>query len=168
MPSLLVPVLTKNPVPHPNPAMLQLPPAGIKSPEMRALPSMIRVMGLVGVAAAIAALMRAASSVAGPPVCLLLPVLRSQSSAQPISDALIYVMPGTGVGGGAGPRHGMTKPPDSQFTRLHPNADPTAMRLVFKNLRLSTRGRTELCSTARLGRLEAKYSRICLGPCYVE
>ena len=66
------------------------------------------------------------------------------------------------------PRQGMLKPPESQLNRLHPKADPAAMRLIFKKLRLSTRGRTELCFTARLGRLEATHSRICLGPCYVE
>ena len=87
MPSLLVPVFTKNPVPQPRPAMLQYPPAGRNRPEISALPSMISVIGLSAVAPAIAAFMRGPSSVAAPPVYLLRPFLRSQSRAQPIFDA---------------------------------------------------------------------------------
>src|SRR5579872_846006 len=89
MQSLLVPALTKNPVPQPRPAMLQCPPAGRNKPETSALPSMIRVIGLFALAPAIAALMRGPSSVSAPPVYLLVPYLRSQLRAHPISEARI-------------------------------------------------------------------------------
>ena len=143
--------------------MLQFPPAGKKSPEMSALPSMIRVMGLSAVAAAMAALMRGASSVAEPPVNLLRPFLRSQSNAQPISDARMYVIPGTGVGAGAGPKQGIENPAELQLIRLHPKAAPAANIPLFKKARLSISGRMPVCVTACLGRLKAMYSRICLG-----
>src|ERR1700733_7133805 len=87
MPSLLVAAFTKNPVPQPNPAMFQFPPAGRNKPEISALPSIISVIGLSAVAPAIAAFMRGPSSVAAPPVYLLRPFSRLQSRAQPISDA---------------------------------------------------------------------------------
>jgi hypothetical protein len=48
---------------------------------------MINVIGLSAAAPAIAALIRGASSVALPPLYLLRPFLKSQSRAQPISDA---------------------------------------------------------------------------------
>jgi hypothetical protein len=163
MPSLLAPVLMKKPVPHPRPAMLQFPAAGKKSPEMSALPSTIRVMGLSAVATAIAALMRGASSVAVPPVNLLRPFLRSQFNAQPISDARMYVIPVTGVGAGAAPKHGIENPAELQLIRLHPNAAPAAKTPVFKKARLSIRGRTAVQVSARLGRFNARHSRICLG-----
>jgi hypothetical protein len=67
--------------------MLQYPPAGRKSPEINALPSMISVIGLFGDAPAIAAFIRGPSSVAGPPVYVFLPFSRLQSRAQPISEA---------------------------------------------------------------------------------
>lgn len=140
--------------------MLQFPSAGMKSPEMSALPSMIRVMGLFAVAAAMAALMRGASSVAVPPVNLLRPFRKSQSKAQPISDARMYVMPGTAVGAGAGPRHGIENPAESQLIRLPPKAAPAAKRPVFKNARLSIRGRAAVQASARLGRFNVTHSRI--------
>src|SRR5215467_3062996 len=68
MPSLLVPDFTKKPVPQPSPAIPQCPPAGRNKPEIRALPSMMSVIGWSAVAPANAALMRGPSSVAGPPV----------------------------------------------------------------------------------------------------
>ena len=67
--------------------MPQLPAAGRNRPEMSALPSMINVMGLAAVAPAIAALIRGPSSVAAPPVYLLVPFSRLQSRAQPILEA---------------------------------------------------------------------------------
>src|ERR1035437_10585373 len=102
MPSLWGPLFTKNPGPQPSPAIFQSPPGGRNRPEISALPSIISVIGLSAVAPAIAALIRGPSSVAASPVYLLRPFLRSQSSAQPISDARMYVIPGTGTGGGAG------------------------------------------------------------------
>jgi hypothetical protein len=145
MPSLFVPVFTKNPVQQPSPAILQFPPAGGNRPDIKALPSIISVMGFSAVASAIAALMRGPSSVAAPPMYLLRPFLRSQSRAQPISDALMYVMPGTGVGGGAGPRQGMENP-ESQPIREQQNPEPAANRLAFRNARLSIRLAPALCS----------------------
>jgi len=147
MPSLLVPACTKNPVPQPNPAMFQYPPAGRNRPEISALPSMINVMGLFADAPAIAALIRGPSSVAAPPVYLLCPFLRSQSRAQPISDARRYVIPATGVGGGAGPRQGISKP-ESQLSNEHPKAEPTASSPVFRKERLSIKLRLALRSVA--------------------
>ena len=47
-------------------------------------------------------------------------------------------MPGTGVGGGAGPRHGMGNPPESQPTKGAPSAEPAANRPVFRKTRLLT------------------------------
>jgi hypothetical protein len=79
--------------------------------------------------------------VAEPPVNLLRPFLRSQSNAQPISDARMYVIPGTGVGAGAGPRQGIENPAESQLIRLHPKAAPAANIPLFKKARLSTSGR---------------------------
>lgn len=130
MASLLVPAFTKNPVPQPSPAMLQCPPAGRNKPEISALPSMIRVIGLLALAPAKAEFIRGPSSVAAPPVCLFLPVLRSQSRAQPISDARIYVIPGEGSGGGAGPRQGIENP-ESQPAKQQPKAEPTVNRPDF-------------------------------------
>lgn len=94
---------------------------------MRADPSIISVMGLSADAPAIAAFMHGPSSVAAPPVYLLRPFLRSQSRAQPISDARMYVMPGTGTGGGAGPKQGIANG-ESQLRKEQPNADPAANR----------------------------------------
>ena len=157
MPSLFVPLLTKKPVPHPRPAILQWPAAGKKSPEMRALPSMMKVMGFSAVAVAIAALIRGASSVATPPLYLLRPLLRLQSRAQPISDARMYFTPETGFGGGAGPKQGIEKPPDSQPSRLQPKAAPTAISPLLKNSRLAISGLIGLCVIEPLGRLEAPF-----------
>ena len=108
MQSLLVPSLMKKPVPQPNPAMFQYPPAGMNRPDTRALPSMIKVIGFVAVASAMAALIRGPSSVAVPPECLLCPVRKSQSRAQPIFEAQMYVIPRAGAGGDAGPRQGIS------------------------------------------------------------
>jgi hypothetical protein len=89
MPSLFVPDFTKKPVPQPSPAMFQYPAAGRNRPEISAGPSIIRVMGLLADALAIAALMRGPSSVANPPVCRFRPFFRLQFNAQPIWDALM-------------------------------------------------------------------------------
>ena len=132
MPSLLVPDLMKKPVPQPSPAMTQWPPAGRKRPETSALPSMIRVIGLLADAAAIAALIRGPSSVAAPPVSLLRPFSRLQSRAQPICDARMYVIPGTGVGAAAGPRQGMYSSLDPQLSRELPSAEPAAKKPALR------------------------------------
>lgn len=142
--------------------MLQFPAAGKKSPEMSALPSMMRVMGLFAVAAAMAALMRGASSVAEPPVNLLRPFLRSQSNAQPISDARMYVIPGTGVGAGAGPRQGIENPAESQLIRLHPKAAPAANIPLFKKARLSISGWATVRVSACLRPFNSTHSGISL------
>lgn len=163
MASLLAPLLTKKPVPQPRPAMLQFPAAGKKSPEMSALPSIIRVMGLSAVAAAMAALMRGASSVAEPPVNLLRPFFRSQSNAQPISDARMYVIPGTGVGASAGPKQGIENPAESQLIRLHPKAAPAANIPLFKKARLSISGRATVRVCAFLRPFNSTHSGISLG-----
>ena len=145
MASLLVPFLTKNPVPQPSPAMFQYPPAGGNNPETSAPPSMINVIGLFAVAPASAALMRGPSSVAVPPP-FLCPLFRLQSRAQPISDARIYVIPGTGTGAAAGPRQGkLISTP--QLIKEPPKAVPAANRPDFTiKLRLSMRCAPELRS----------------------
>jgi hypothetical protein len=89
MPSLFVPDFTKKPVPQPSPATFQYPPAGRNNPEISAGPSIIKVIGLLADALAIAALMRGPSSVAKPPVSLLRPFCKLQFNAQPIWDALM-------------------------------------------------------------------------------
>ena len=148
IPSLLVPVFTKNPVPQPRPAMFQYPPAGRNRPEINALPSMISVIGFDSLAAAMEALIRGASSVAAPPVCLLRPFFRLQSKAHPIFDAQMYVIPVTGTGGSAGPKQGISKP-ESQPVRKHPRAEPAANRPVFRRkVRLSIRYLPALLSLA--------------------
>jgi len=79
-------------------------------PEINGLPSMISVIGCDSLAAAMAALIRSASSVAPPPVWLLRPFFRLQSKAQPIFDAQMYIISATGTDGSAGPKQSISKP----------------------------------------------------------
>jgi hypothetical protein len=97
--------------------MFQYPPAGRNNPDTSALPSMMNVIGLLAEAPAIAALIRGPSSVADPFLSLFRPVLKSQSRAQPICDARIYFIPGTGTGAGTTLKHGMGGP---YSTLAHP------------------------------------------------
>jgi hypothetical protein len=111
--------------------MLQYPPAGRNKPEISALPSMISVIGLVADAPASAALIRGPSSVAAPSLYLLRPFVKSQSRAQPISDARMYVIPGTGVGGGAGPRQGISTSKSLQLVSEQPKTELAASRVAL-------------------------------------